>query len=76
MLFREQERLHAQQLALYEQIQTGIEQASEGAPRCDEPRFGDYATVRIGVAYEQAYTTWCRWMSEQLELAEESQGSE
>jgi len=72
-LFRVQETLHAERLALYEQIQAAIEQESGGGPHPGEPRFGDYATVRIGVAYEQAYATWCRWMIEQLEQALEGQ---
>jgi PadR family transcriptional regulator AphA len=64
-LFRAQEQLHAERLALYEQIQASIE--SKGRPLHDEPRFGDYATVRMGVAYEREYVTWCRWMIEQLQ---------
>jgi len=72
-LFRMQERAHAERLALFEQIQSRLEQEGEGGPHPGEPRFGDYATVRIGVAYEQAYVTWCRWMMEQLEQALESQ---
>jgi len=66
-LFREQERLHAERLALYEQIQAKIERESEGKPHHNEPRFGDYATVRMGVAYEREYVAWCRWMIEQLQ---------
>jgi Virulence activator alpha C-term len=66
-LFRAQERSHREQLALYEQIQARIEQETGGGPRPDEPLFGDDATVRLGVAYEQAYVVWCRWVVEQLE---------
>jgi hypothetical protein len=72
-LFRIQEQLHAERLALYEQIQANIERTSGGSPRPDEPRFGDYATVRMGVAYEREYVAWCRWMIEQLQQALESQ---
>ncbi len=72
-LFRTEEQLHAQRLALYEQIQANIEQKSGGRPHPNEPRFGDYATVRMGVAYEREYVTWCRWMIEQLQQALESQ---
>ncbi len=66
-LFRTQEQLHVERLALYEQIQANIEQESAGNPHPNEPRFGDYATVRMGVAYEREYVTWCRWMIEQLQ---------
>jgi PadR family transcriptional regulator AphA len=72
-LFRTQEQLHAERLELYEQIQATIERTSGGSPRSHEPRFGDYATVRMGVAYEREYVTWCRWMIEQLQQALESQ---
>jgi len=72
-LFRAQEQLHTERLALYEQIQAGIEQESGGKPLHDEPRFGDYATVRMGVAYEREYVIWCRWMIEQLQQGPERQ---
>ncbi len=73
-LFRSQEQLHAEQLALFEQIRVNIEQKSGGSLRPDQPLFGDYATVRMGVAYEREYVTWCRWMLEQLEQALKSTG--
>ncbi len=66
-LFETREQFHAGRLALFEQIQASIEQESEGGPRPDEPLFGDYATVRRGVAYEREYMTWCRWVIQQLE---------
>jgi len=66
-LFETREQFHAGRLALFEQIQASIEQKSEGGPRPDEPLFGDYATVRRGVAYEREYMTWCRWVIQQLE---------
>lgn len=75
-LFRTQEQLHARQLALFEQIRVDIEQKSEGSLRPDQPLFGDYATVRMGVAYEREYVTWCRWMLEQLNQALESTGQD
>lgn len=73
-LFQTQEQLHARQLAHFEQIRVDIEQKSGGSLRPDQPLFGDYATVRMGVAYEREYVTWCRWMLEQLELSLESTG--
>jgi len=66
-LFETREQFHAGRLALFEQIQASIEQESQGGPRPDEPLFGDYATVRRGVAYEREYMTWCRWVIQQLE---------
>jgi DNA-binding PadR family transcriptional regulator len=66
-LFQTCEQFHAGRLALFEQIQASIEQEREGGPRPDEPLFGDYATVRRGVAYEREYMTWCRWVIQQLE---------
>jgi PadR family transcriptional regulator AphA len=72
-LFRTQEQVHAERLELYEQILSNIERTSGGKPHSLEPRFGDYATVRMGVAYEREYVTWCRWMIEQLQQALQSQ---
>ena len=71
-LFRAREQLHTERLALFEQIQRNIESETGGAPRPDEPRFGDYATVRMGVAYEREYMIWCRWVIEQFEKSLES----
>ncbi|MDQ2904793.1 MAG: PadR family transcriptional regulator [Ktedonobacteraceae bacterium] len=68
-LYRDQEQAHAEHLTLFEQIQAEIEQRSAGIPAPGDPRFGDYATVRMGVAYEREYLSWCRWMVEQLEQA-------
>jgi PadR family transcriptional regulator AphA len=75
-MFRKQLAFHADRLALYGQIQATIEQQSVGRPAVNEPLFGDYATVRMGVAYEREYVDWCRWMVEQLEQARESQGQD
>jgi DNA-binding PadR family transcriptional regulator len=75
-MFRKQLAFHADRLTLYGQIQATIEQQSAGRPAVNEPLFGDYATVRMGVAYEREYVDWCRWMVEQLEQARESQGQD
>jgi DNA-binding PadR family transcriptional regulator len=72
-LFQAQEQLHAERLALYQHIQDNIEQESGGKPHPNEPRFGDYATVRMGVAYEREYVTWCRWMVEQLQQSQDGE---
>ncbi|MBA2287862.1 MAG: PadR family transcriptional regulator [Ktedonobacteraceae bacterium] len=75
-LYRTQEQAHAEHLAIFEQIQARIEQKSAGIPAPDDPQFGDYATVRMGVAYEREYLSWCRWMGEQLEQALERKGED
>ncbi len=72
-LFRTQEQAHAERLALYEQNQVLIEQENGGVPHPYEPLFGNYATVRIGIAYEREYVAWCHWMTEQFEQALENQ---
>jgi len=75
-LFRAQEHYHTAQLAEYEQILAEIEQkrGSETEWRVDTPLFGDYATLRRGVAYEREYAQWCHWMVEQLEKHRERYG--
>ncbi len=72
-LFRTQEQAHAERLALYEQDKAHIEQENSGTPHPHEPLFGNYATVRMGIAYEREYVNWCHWMVEQFEQALESQ---
>jgi len=63
--YRRQLRWHSERLAIFAGIQQRIEE--KGIPKPSDPRFGDYATVRVGVAYEREYVTWCRWMIEQFE---------
>ncbi|HLJ36400.1 MAG TPA: PadR family transcriptional regulator [Ktedonobacteraceae bacterium] len=72
-LFRTQEQMHAERLALYEHDRIRIEQESGRVPHPHEPLFGNYATVRMGIAYEHEYVEWCHWMAEQFELALASQ---
>lgn len=66
-LFQWQEAFHAQQLARYEDILGRLEQQHGEPWRVDEPLFGDYATLQLGIGYERMYAAWCRWMVEQLE---------
>ena len=68
-LFRTQEALHRRQLVHYERILAEIEQEHPEPMKVYEPIFGDYATLQIGLRYEQEYIDWCRWMVEQLERA-------
>lgn len=72
-MFRTQKQAHAERLALYEQNQALIIQENGGVPCPHEPLFGNYATVRMGIAYEREYVEWCHWMTEQFELAFQSQ---
>lgn len=74
--FREQEDRHRSQLARYEQIVTALEQEHPTPIKVQEPIFGDYATLQIGIQYERAYVDWCRWMVAQLEQATEDTGKE
>jgi PadR family transcriptional regulator AphA len=72
-LFRMQEQFHEERLSHFEQIQSSIEAKFDGVPPSDNPCFGDYATVWLGVASERASLLWCRWMAEQLARGKESQ---
>lgn len=67
-LFREQERLHAEQLARYEGFRTQLEREYGPAlGRLDSPSFATYATLRRGLGYEREYAAWCGWVADQLE---------
>ena len=66
-LFQRQEAFHAQQLGRYEDILGRLEQQHGLQWRVDEPLFGDYATLQLGIGYERMYVAWCRWMIEQME---------
>ena len=66
-LFRAQEDYHRSRLADYERILASQQQIHPTPFQVHEPLFGDYATLQIGLRYEQAYVEWCHWMVEQLE---------
>jgi PadR family transcriptional regulator AphA len=66
VLFQRQEHACKERLALFEQIRASIEAKYEGVPPSDEPCFGDYATVWLGIASERTSLMWCQWMKEQL----------
>ena len=66
-LFRTQQDFHTKKLAHYEDILIRLEQQHGSQWRIDEPLFGDYATLQLGIGYERMYEAWCRWVAEQLE---------
>jgi DNA-binding PadR family transcriptional regulator len=67
-LFRDHERMHAEQLRSYEEVERRLLDAAgvKSLPR-ESPLFAEYATLKIGLAYERAYAEWCRWVVAQLE---------
>jgi len=66
-LFRTQADLHASKLADYERILAQLERQHGSLWRVDEPLYGDYVTLHLGIEYERMYASWCGWMAEQLE---------
>ncbi len=75
-LFRSEEDRHRGQLAHYEQILAAIEQEHPAPIKVQEPLFGDYATLHIGIRYEREYADWCGWMIGRLEQATQTQAGE
>jgi DNA-binding PadR family transcriptional regulator len=65
-LLRQHERLHRDQLALYEGIRNKAEQAAEDVDP-STPQFARYATLRRGIAYERELAEWCGWLAQRLE---------
>jgi DNA-binding PadR family transcriptional regulator len=69
-LFRDQERRHAEQLAVYEALRQQLEAKGEDAiARLDSPHFASYITLQKGISYERQYLEWCRWVVQLLERA-------
>lgn len=67
-LFREQERLHRDQLAEYEGFRTEMEQGCAAAlRRTDSPGWATYITLRRGLGYEREAAEWCGWVADELE---------
>jgi DNA-binding PadR family transcriptional regulator len=54
----------AQRLAQYRGMLADL--ADDGAADRRHPRFGNYATLRLGVATEEQRVAWCRWMASTL----------
>ena len=55
---------HADRAADFEEQLANLHRAGAHVP--DHPRFGNYATLRMGVAYERVRQEWCAWMAAKL----------
>jgi DNA-binding PadR family transcriptional regulator len=67
-LFRDQQRLHKEQLLDYKKIGTWMEKEwGEDLHRLDSPSFASYAALQRGILHERGYTEWCDWVADQLE---------
>jgi len=55
---------YAQRLAQYRGMLGDL--VDDGADDRRHPRFGNYATLRLGVATEEQRVAWCRWMAATL----------
>jgi DNA-binding PadR family transcriptional regulator len=55
---------HAQRLAEYRSQLTDL--TDQGADHPGHPGFGNYATVRYGIAIEELREGWCRWIASAL----------
>ena len=66
-LFRDEQRLHEEQLRRYEKIGDWMEEEwGEGLDRPDSPRFASYAALRRGILNERGYAEWCGWVADRL----------
>jgi DNA-binding PadR family transcriptional regulator len=73
-LFREEERLHGEQLAHYEELRTWMESEHETEVRDPTSAwFASYATLRRGIGYEKEYAGWCRWVADSVEMMQPSE---
>ncbi len=67
-LFRDQQRLHKEQLLRYEEIGAWMEEEwGEDLYRLDSPRFASFAALQRGIGYERGYAEWCAWLADRLE---------
>ncbi len=74
-LFREQQRMHEEQLLRYEEIGTWMEEEwGEDLYRLDSPRFASYAALQRGIGYERGYAEWCGWVANLLEKGDAGTG--
>jgi hypothetical protein len=64
-IYRAAADAHAQRLAEYRGQLTELTGA--GASHPQHPSFGNYATLRYGVAVEELREQWCRWMAATLD---------
>ena len=67
-LFREQQRLHEEQLLRYGEIEAWMEKEwGEELGLPGSPRFASYAALRRGIIHERGYAEWCGWVADRLE---------
>jgi DNA-binding PadR family transcriptional regulator len=62
-LYRAAADAHAQRLAEYRRQLTDL---TDGASHPQHPSFGNFATLRYGIAIEEMRKEWCRWMAATL----------
>lgn len=75
-LFREEERLHEERLAHYEELRTWMEMEHETEVRDPASSwFASYATLRRGIGYEKEYAEWCRWVADSVKRTRPSETS-
>ncbi len=66
--FREQERLHRQQLTEHEQTLERLKREWGSAlEQADSPLFGSSLALHYGIDYERSYVEWCHWVIDELE---------
>jgi DNA-binding PadR family transcriptional regulator len=66
-LFREQQRMHEEQLLDYEKIGSWMEREwGEDLHRLDSPRFASYAALQKGILHERGSAEWCGWVADRL----------
>lgn len=63
-LYREMADEYAERLAQYRGMLADLTDA--GAADRRHPQFGNYATLRLGLATEEQRVAWCRWMASTL----------
>ena len=68
-LFREQERLHKDQLAEHQQSLASYEGAGVDREDLSSPDFANYLTLLRGIGYEREYAAWCGLVAKKIEQA-------
>ena len=66
--FREQERLHRQQLVEHEETLERLKREwGTDIEQVHSPLFGSSLALHYGIAYEKSYVDWCHWVIHELE---------
>ncbi len=69
--FAAQVASHRERLSRYEADWAEVQRRPGGGPPpVTQPEFGNYATLRFGLAYERERIAWLEWMSQQLGSAD------